>query len=187
MEERKVNIKPGNVKPTRSVRARSSSSFDNSVNTNIRKYTFINILFHRKIYKIVFIYVSLILKRDYLQFICHKHTNSRRILLQCNCNRKWFDRIYILMKRLMKDSRKKFPCKVTPSKHCITTKIYISLTRISDIRKTNNIHKCIRQLLRIGCELRILGVEISTIKKYQFSTVTNYYSQPNYQTRNNLQ
>lgn len=56
MEERKVNIKPGNVKPTRSVRARSSSSFDNSVNTNIRKYTFINILFHRKIYKIVFIY-----------------------------------------------------------------------------------------------------------------------------------
>lgn len=68
------------------------------------------------------------------------------------------------MKRLMKDSRKKFP-----SKHCITTKIYISLTRISDIRKTNNIHKCIRQLLRIGCELRILGVEISTIKKYQFS------------------
>lgn len=110
MEERKVNIKPGNVKPTRSVRARSSSSFDNSVNTNIRKYTFINILFHRKIYKIVFIYdVSLILKRDYLQFICHKHTNSRRILLQCNCNRKWFHRIYILMKRLMKDSRKKFP------------------------------------------------------------------------------
>lgn len=73
------------------------------------------------------------------------------------------------MKRLMEDSRKKFPCKVTPSKHCITTKIYISLTRISDIRKTNNIHKCIRQLLRIGCELRILGVEISTIKKYQFS------------------
>lgn len=69
MEERKVNIKPGNVKPTRSVRARSSSSFDNSVNTNIRKYTFINILFHRKIYKIVFIYVSLILKRDYLQFV----------------------------------------------------------------------------------------------------------------------
>lgn len=85
------------------------------------------------------------------------------------------------MKRLMKDSRKKF--KVTPSKHCITTKIYISLTRISDIRKTNNIHKCIRQLLRIGCELRILGVEISTIKKYQFSTVTNYYSQPNYHYR----
>lgn len=46
--------------------------------------------------------------------------------------------------------------------------LYLS-TRISDIRKTNNIHKCIRQLLRIGCELRILGVEISTIKKYQFS------------------
>lgn len=75
MEERKVNIKPGNVKPTRSVRARSSSNFDNSVNTNIRKYTFINILFHRKIYKIVFIYdVSLILKRDYL--ICHKHSRE---------------------------------------------------------------------------------------------------------------
>lgn len=49
MGERKVNIKRGNAKPTRSVRARSSSSFDNSVNTNVRKYTFINILFHREI------------------------------------------------------------------------------------------------------------------------------------------
>lgn len=65
MEERKVNIKRGNVKPTRSVRARSSTSFDNSVNT---KYGLGNILLliYYFIVKYMYLYVSLILKQDRL-------------------------------------------------------------------------------------------------------------------------
>ena len=75
MEERKVNIKRGNVKPTRSVRARSSTSFDNSVNTKYGLGNILLLIYYfilKYIYKIVFICIIDSETRQIISFIINE-------------------------------------------------------------------------------------------------------------------